>query len=1425
MKSALFSAALAAVIVLSGLAAAQNQDEEYEIGGPLAGLKLPLFPTQNGEPPGYPGCFVDDEGNFINPPQGNSPQLLLYPGAVENWRAYWFHYMPIRSFFDRQSQIHNWVADPAGDPGNGYPPLPNVRRNQIEQYAAPVYWVGSHGPAHKTDRFLAPVPVIRCGIGDPVFNLDLGELDRGIYVVRVVAAVQTDRLRPFMEPLYFRMRVIDETDGADSAEYRVRSGYNDEFYSIAEIYFHVTATGRFRAELTVDEGSRVEPLVHNISFDDALAGIEWRRVKERSVAEPSESPDSFRIVYVGERERLTPEERLERDAAIWKAFPEVNKPGHDDMRFNSLQIPRGAQGKTLEEIAEEHGSWEYRGLRHNATGREAHVGVFAKSVEGIDVLMTNEKLELEYTIDDLAAGRPLPDPFPYKDDGAGLYYPDPDDPAQGMAYLEVSRAVNSRIMEYLRYTQSGGHYFQRRAQEPNYEDFARDSAIVLIRYAYAFPTLDFNNFTNFFVRDPGFAGRNIHRRRKTYVAYGYVRYLEPVQAYDRLYDYINGNEDLAQSVGRFVPWVETSEDVLTLLDVYLVQQSAKRVLRYHYYGDGRQPEWLAELAKMTANAEFTDPWMQWLFNRVFFYPNPPTGIQDIAIIGTDRDGRSPIGSYGYMIGEFSADKIAERLEAYINAGGDPKYDLRDAKSFPKAISSLYSDIRFRTAGLHFPRFGSGSGYDKIITAGMQHLPPRAAVGWRWTRDPIFAYAVMHYGDRDDWNDLEWEEIEAAAATLERAPWFDNRSRIHPGIGAFLETGLEHDDFRFRRSAWVRTGIGQGHHHEDTLDLQIHAHGVPIAMDTGQRRDTAYSAPRDIHSRVHNVVVVDNRNWMGHSWARAMTDIEDARYMMAQAAPLHASLFRRQVALIDVDEGEGSQKLGPEQFGYDPRNMPADVVTPNSYVFDVFRVAGGGNTHTYSFHATVNDLDGPHPEDNLLDRRQLPEEGQPEDELGRRAAAWMDEFPVKRYFGTAPDDFHITFRMPKERRTDAPFGHVGTENFFMRNAFDPESPDKFLRLHIPGQAGQLVMRVDQHCHARDHHTPHVYIQRQGENLESAFAAIIEPYAGEPFIESVSMIDIPDNEEDALRAVAVLVEFEDGEFDICFADGRPDRTRKVEFPWGDDLFNISAEFAMFSDRGQLAISGGTLFEGDGDELRIAKPEHRAKVVAVDYHEKTVTLDSRWPQWNGNARLVEIGMMPEEGDGYTTSYMATASQAEGDRTTLTFLRGADYYRSRIMEVDDENGVVICASAPPGALITQVGRDKNLYATNDDMTRSWRAEIVPTDPMREGYSFRLTGAPVTAEDFAPNNALRLWEYGAGDTVRMNTFFNMRVIDEDDFLVELTGDVDVELLSTDEIPLLMSGDRENFIEVDERADDGRIKVVITAERFEQGPVYLKPQM
>ena len=41
----------------------------------------------------------------------------------------------------------------------------------------------------------------------------------------------------------------------------------------------------------------------------------------------------------------------------------------------------------------------------------------------------------------------------------------------------------------------------------------------------------------------------------------------------------------------------------------------------------------------------------------------------------------------------------------------------------------------------------------------------------------------------------------------------------------------------------------------------------------------------------------------------------------------------------------------------------------------------------------------------------------------------------------------------------------------------------------------------------------------------------------------------------------------------------------------------------------------------------------------------------------------------------------------------------------------------------------------------------------------FRLMGAPVKKDSFGKANALRLWEYGVGDTVRQSTFASVRRI------------------------------------------------------------------
>jgi len=1343
------------------LPAAAAPADVFEIGGPLAGMKLPLYKTRHGEPPGYPGCLRNPDGSFINSPEGQSPEWELYPGSVEHWRAYWFKYCPVRSFFDRQSQVQNFLAAQ----------VPGIPKDLIEQYAEPVYWVARQGTVANTGKLNPPVPVVRCKVGDPVLKLDLGTLEPGPYAIRVIGAVETKDLRSFLKPIYVRVRISDAPAGG-TREYRQRIPYNDEFYAVAEVYFHVPARQAYRAEVLVDRGSEADLLVHNISLDNALAGAELKRIKQRQLARKLAKPEGpYHEAQVGKRERLSAEARLKRDADIWNAFPPVNFQGNSREFFGYLRVPQGAAGKDLKDIDAEYGAWEPVEL--DSGGWERHIGVFGKSSETFNQLMVNRKLGLVYTLDDLAANRPLPDPYPYKDDGAGLYFAPADgNPEKGQVFAPVASAVTERLRSYMHRLESGGRFFLS-GQNP---DFAHDSAVALIRFAYDYPTIEFPRYLCFVTTDPGPYRRSILRRKQMECYWAnYIRFLTAVECYDRLFDYIQGNEDLARSVGRFVPWVRTSDDVLKLLDAYLVQTVAKRVMRYQYYGDGRQPERMAELATLAANPDATRPWMDWLFSRTFYYPNPPSGVQDAMINGTDRDGRSPIGSYSYMIGEFSADKLAEKLEGYVESGGDPKFDLRDFRRYPKALAGLDFEIRVRTAGMHFPRLGSSSGPDKRYAAGF--FPERARVGWAWTKAPRFAYILKHFAGRKDETDAEWAQIEAAAAQQARAPWMENCSRVLPGYAAFLESGVRHDDFRFRRSVMLRVGIGQGHHHEDTLDLQVHALGLPMTVDGGQRRDTVYSRPRDTRTKIHNTVVVDDHDWMGYSWTRTLSDIPGARYLCAQAAPLFGTrLFRRQVALVDVDEGAGAQPLAPAQCGPQPQDLPREITLPRCYVFDVFRVAGG-KEHIYCFHATVGDVNGPQPKATLAAVTPIPKEAPSGDAALQRAVEFLGEHFNEKYYAVAPAQFDVTFPLLKERVNPAAKNAAGSEKYFLGPLYDKAAPDKFTRWHLLGTEGALVMKGDMHCLQYNYEIPCFYVRRSGEDVQSAFAAIVEPYADTPTIAGKRELPVTGNENDALRAVAVEVKTVKGNTDVCFADGRPDKVRLVQ---SAEPIQVAAEYAYVSTDAQglrqAGLTGGSLLETAHVRLKPAVAQRTARVVKTDYLEKTVWIDQVWPAWKGRPRWVEIGTLPGSGsESYVTGYAVTSLRPEGPgQSAMTFLRGADYYRSTIKTVDPQKGLVTCLAAAPFAIMNLTGISRNFTATNEDMTRFWRADILPGDAADSAYPFKLSGDPVTEADFGRQRALRLWEYGPGDTVRQSTCVNVLRVASD--MLQLDADVDVTL-------------------------------------------------
>ena len=74
-----------------------------------------------------------------------------------------------------------------------------------------------------------------------------------------------------------------------------------------------------------------------------------------------------------------------------------------------------------------------------------------------------------------------------------------------------------------------------------------------------------------------------------------------------------------------MPWVKTPDDVIELVDAYLVQPTVKRILRYQWHTGEMK---IARLATLVGDTKVTDPWMEWLFTRTFVYPLPVSGLHD-----------------------------------------------------------------------------------------------------------------------------------------------------------------------------------------------------------------------------------------------------------------------------------------------------------------------------------------------------------------------------------------------------------------------------------------------------------------------------------------------------------------------------------------------------------------------------------------------------------------------------------------------------------------------------------------------------------------------------------------------------------------------------------------------------------------------------
>jgi hypothetical protein len=716
------------------------------------------------------------------------------------------------------------------------------------------------------------------------------------------------------------------------------------------------------------------------------------------------------------------------------------------------------------------------------------------------------------------------------------------------------------------------------------DEFGWDGAVALCAIAEKYPAIDYfvqatGRYTNLDRDQDGNApfhfsappGKSVYRG---WAGGDYARLL---RAYDGLFDFIKDNQRLAEYVGTKIPWVKTPQDVVRLLDTNLVQAGLDQCNRTYISGDDL-PKALAPLVQGVG--EVSNRMLEsGIFTAMDMNMTYAGGIDDQAICSYNRDGVHYIGSVGYL----SADllKIAEVLRAYRQAGGPARFDLTDPKLYPHMTESGRTIAQVHVAG----------GFPLVI---------------------------------GDARDLRTGRLPSGA---ERFP-----SRVLGGFGAaILESGETQDDLLRMRAVAIHTGIGRGHAHQDTLNLDLFALGCRMAPDLGGRHEGPNrGSPNMRWSKVHNLVEVDNANFentyagstvSGTGWTTSFSPQPGAQFTSNAAhATSHPQVtrYQRDTALIDIDAA-------------------------NSYVFDVFRV-DGGQLHTYCFHgARAKELK------SNVDFKPAASDA---------AKAYLSKHKEgTRVEGKSPETLTADWMIDEE----------------LQRAYQGSGYQKdrrpVTRLNLLGVAGVDTLAGNATSDFYQYDFPFLYLQRRAgkPGLSSVWTALMEPCAGDPLIAEKRLLPVAGE----ATAQAVAVKTRNGLSDLLYSSLKPETAGQT----GDARVAGRFGYVSTDDKGfrMAHLVGGTELTADGVSIRAERAGYSGRVTGVDYAARSLQLDRPLP-----ARLLG-GAWVGIDNGVTVHNFrieAVAPGAGGAR--VTHEKTARYYQSTVLNLDRAASAVECEIEP---------------------------------------------------------------------------------------------------------------------------------------------------
>lgn len=892
--------------------------------------------------------------------------------------------------------------------------------------------------------------------GDPEVTIQLPNLPLGLYTLFVYGSVDPQgrtNLARVWQPCPMEFEAHDD---AGTVLGRGRMLLKQSFIPrrMQGFHFHVDRPGNVTASFRLPTNSFETAWLQKIVLVDQLAQLPDVAVKSRQSA-PALGASQLTTLS---------EARRARDDSIWATLPPLNTPLQVHAQVAQfMNPPSGVAADT----------WITGAFQGLPLYRQPAV-TFAPW----DFLNTNNSTVFPHK--SILQGEPWPGAFP--DDGTGFFFRQSQYPAQATDTYYTKRAelLGARYLLFAgAIMDSRGSFYGAKLpleySAKNNPETGHDAAMALVRWAYDWPALEMNlHEVRLCTHAPDFeyntdwsdpARRN---GKMYYTGWSGSETLWLFEAYDQVFPYIAGNQVFADAVQRFVPWVNTPQDVIRLLDRYLVFASVRDVKRGLIDGAAGVDD---AAGQVLGPSPYTTNLFDLTQQYAAIYPASGT-YQELYANALSRSGVYYIASFlTYAFG--SAQELigkATRMKEARAAGVALPMDLSDVERYPKVRSAGDFLLDMWVAG-GFPFMvgdASGGPHNGLEAARRLGMASTAvAQAFALDGNPRLAWVLKHQFGRND-------PAVTTAAEGQRDPVLHAASRVVPDYGAILELMPDETNALRKTSATLRLGIGQGHAHSDYLDLNFFAMGLPVAVDLACRNEGGFwSRPHAGWSFLHNHALAhdsDDPNGAGaqngEPWLRAFTP------------PVLRASYVNQNGSVRLDRDVVLMRVGD-----------SDVF----YAFDAQRLQGGTN-HTWAFHGCESD--------SLA--LNVPMEA--------RAVRWTDRtLEGTQRIGASSNVIQATWTMTRTTNSFAyPFNGGGTlrtvaaEPSVLGPLYNPAQPPVRVRATLVGRPADTVLQGNPYSANYAYCFPFLWVQTTNE-LDSVYPAVYEWYRGEtPVVASVELV---------------------------------------------------------------------------------------------------------------------------------------------------------------------------------------------------------------------------------------------------------------------------------------------------------------------------------